>query len=104
MTYEDKTNQDFIDLEREVGDVLRGLDKVTAYGLLRGFLAAIKVAEAHSEDRGLQWLELDDDQHSEHAEKHLSDSYDSDIDGSDNLPHLDHAACRLLFAIARRDG
>jgi len=100
---------DVHNLAFDIGRRLDSLPPTTALGLLRGFDKAIAVAERHTTDKGEAWLTKDALEHIYHAEDHVSaasaalDDLGDEID-DDGLPHTDHAACRLLFAIAKREG
>lgn len=91
----------------DVYERMKKLPAKTALGLLRGFDKAVAVAEKHVGSHGEHWLNREFGQHADHAYDHIEiatfDPHCSAID-DDGLPHLDHAACRILFAIAMREG
>ena len=104
MTTNDwETRDEALTLMVRLEDRLIKLPEKTMLGLLRGFDKAIAVAELHDVDKGSAWLGQTMGEHVEHAYQHLAyrSFYEPDDDG---LPHGDHAACRLLLAIAKREG
>jgi hypothetical protein len=106
-----KTRDEALTLMVRIEDRLIKLPKKTMLGLLRGFDKAIAVAEKHDVDKGSAWLNQEPVVHAEHAYEHLEQALyeeNSVIDvqalDDDGLPHIDHGACRLLLAIAKREG
>ena len=95
-----------LDVDSAIFDMsarLNMLPTATAVGLLKGFSAALAVAERHAEDKGEKWLEQTMGTHVEHAYQHLAYRRFEEPD-DDGLPHGHHACCRLLFAVAKREG
>ena len=106
------THNEYSRLRANILNRIERLPELTAFGLLKGFSAALAVAERHAEDKGEKWIEQDAFDHLMHADLHINytdDDGDELFHGidkldDDGLPHLDHACCRLLFAVAKREG
>jgi len=101
-----KTRDEALTLMVRIEDRLIKLPEATMLGLLKGFSAALAVAERHAEDKGEKWLTRDVEHFLRHAATHIEIARVPGFNAADDdgLPHPDHAACDILLAIAKREG